>query len=136
MLRPLPETLFAKWHRGDKYFDTDGRRIETWHDVDHESRDNSDGDEARSDDGDEARSDDGDEERSDVGDATVSIHSVPLASEKPFDSLEERLRNSRLEDIGEAEEKMILQLIHWILQYDPLRRPSATEILEHPWFSS
>ncbi|KAF4955680.1 hypothetical protein FGADI_4373 [Fusarium gaditjirri] len=33
----------------------------------------------------------------------------------------------------EAEE--VKKLIRWILQYDPAKRPSAEEILRHPWFA-
>lgn len=35
-------------------------------------------------------------------------------------------------DLEEA--KQITALIRWILQYDSAERPSATDILDHPWF--
>ncbi|KAF4475808.1 CMGC SRPK kinase [Fusarium agapanthi] len=34
----------------------------------------------------------------------------------------------------EQEAQEVKKLIRWILQYDPAKRPSAEEILRHPWF--
>ncbi|KAF5671417.1 serine kinase [Fusarium heterosporum] len=38
-------------------------------------------------------------------------------------------------DLSEEEANEVKKLIRWILQYDPSKRPSAAEILQHPWFS-
>ncbi|KAI1423488.1 serine protein kinase [Xylaria sp. FL1777] len=38
-------------------------------------------------------------------------------------------------DLDEDEANQIKSLIRSILQYDPAERPSAVEILQHPWFS-
>ncbi|KAF5536840.1 cmgc srpk kinase [Fusarium napiforme] len=35
----------------------------------------------------------------------------------------------------EEEAQEVKKLIRWILQYDPAKRPSAEEILRHPWFA-
>lgn len=37
-------------------------------------------------------------------------------------------------DIGEEEGRTVKRLIRWILQYDPAKRPLATDILLDPWF--
>lgn len=37
-------------------------------------------------------------------------------------------------DIDEEEGLQVKKLIRWILQYDPAKRPSATDILLDPWF--
>lgn len=37
-------------------------------------------------------------------------------------------------DLGEDEARTVKELLRWILQYDPAKRPSAAEILSHPWF--
>ncbi|KAJ5976631.1 hypothetical protein N7481_010338 [Penicillium waksmanii] len=36
--------------------------------------------------------------------------------------------------LGEEEAQKVKALIRWILQYDPAKRPSPTEILSDPWF--
>lgn len=51
-------------------------------------------------------------------------------------TLEQRLRKNRPEDIDEAEEQQILHLLRWVFQYEPAARPSAEEILTHPWFKN
>ncbi|KAF5616943.1 cmgc srpk kinase [Fusarium sp. NRRL 25303] len=38
-------------------------------------------------------------------------------------------------DMTEEEAQEVKKLIRWILQYDPAKRPSAEEILRHPWFA-
>jgi non-specific serine/threonine protein kinase len=37
-------------------------------------------------------------------------------------------------DLDEEEANKVKALIRWILQYDPAKRPSPTEILSDPWF--
>ena len=37
-------------------------------------------------------------------------------------------------EIDELEARQVKELIRWILQYEPAERPSAKEILAHPWF--
>ncbi|EWG44697.1 CMGC/SRPK protein kinase [Fusarium verticillioides 7600] len=38
-------------------------------------------------------------------------------------------------EMTELEAQEVKKLIRWILQYDPAKRPSAEEILRHPWFA-
>lgn len=37
-------------------------------------------------------------------------------------------------DLDEDEAHRVKALIRWILQYDPAKKPSPTEILSNPWF--
>lgn len=37
-------------------------------------------------------------------------------------------------EIDKDEGRELKELIRWILQYDPAERPTAAEILQHPWF--
>ncbi|KAL2835280.1 kinase-like domain-containing protein [Aspergillus cavernicola] len=39
-------------------------------------------------------------------------------------------------DMGVEEAHVIKGLLRWILDYDPAKRPLASEFLEHPWFSA
>ncbi len=55
---------------------------------------------------------------------------------KPHDSLEKRFIEIMTGDIDEEEEKVVESLLRLILQYDPLRRPSAADLLEHPWITA
>lgn len=50
------------------------------------------------------------------------------------DSMEEMFDEAE-PDVSQDEGRKIKQLIRWILQYDPEKRPSASEILQDPWFS-
>lgn len=38
-------------------------------------------------------------------------------------------------EMTEDKAQEVKKLIRWILQYDPANRPSAEEILRHPWFA-
>ncbi|KAN0066972.1 Protein kinase-like domain containing protein, partial [Elaphomyces granulatus] len=38
------------------------------------------------------------------------------------------------DDIPQNEAKAITDLMRWILQYDPAKRPTPSEILRHSWF--
>ncbi|KAG9505115.1 hypothetical protein J7337_002081 [Fusarium musae] len=38
-------------------------------------------------------------------------------------------------ELTEEEAQEVKTLVRWILQYDPAKRPSAEEILRHPWFA-
>jgi hypothetical protein len=54
----------------------------------------------------------------------------------PFinDPLEVLFDENKPDDIDAEEAKVITTLIRQILKYDPSQRPSAEEILGHPWF--
>jgi non-specific serine/threonine protein kinase len=51
------------------------------------------------------------------------------------DSLEVHFDQNKPSDIDVEEAKVITDLIRKILQYEPAKRPTAEEILKHPWFS-
>jgi non-specific serine/threonine protein kinase len=48
-------------------------------------------------------------------------------------SMEERF-DQAAPDLDEEEGQKVKELIRWILQYDPPKRPSPAEILLDPWF--
>ena len=50
-------------------------------------------------------------------------------------SLEDHFHESpTLVDVSPAEQVALLDFIRYILRYDPEKRPSAEELLQHPWF--
>ncbi|GJJ15715.1 hypothetical protein Clacol_009993 [Clathrus columnatus] len=52
----------------------------------------------------------------------------------PYDSLEVMFAQHKPDDIDEAESAVICSLIRQMLVYAPEERPSAIELLKHPWF--
>lgn len=51
-------------------------------------------------------------------------------------SLENQLKINKSDEIAEEEERVVLDLLLYVLRYEPRERPSAEEILKHPWFGS
>jgi serine/threonine protein kinase len=49
-------------------------------------------------------------------------------------SLEERFDHGKPADVSDDDAKMVKALLRRILQYDPAKRPTASEILQDPWF--
>ena len=49
-------------------------------------------------------------------------------------SLETRFQEEKSSEINENEEKIVLDLLLSALSYEPENRPSAKEMLYHPWF--
>ncbi|KAF5234764.1 hypothetical protein FANTH_11953 [Fusarium anthophilum] len=47
----------------------------------------------------------------------------------------EKAFDEKCPEMAEEEAQEVKELIRWILQYDPAKRPSAEEILRHPWFA-
>ncbi|KAF5566762.1 CMGC SRPK kinase [Fusarium phyllophilum] len=47
----------------------------------------------------------------------------------------EKAFDKKSPEMTEEEAQEVKKLIRWILQYDPAKRPSAEEILRHPWFA-
>ncbi len=53
----------------------------------------------------------------------------------PWPSLETHFdKRPTLVDVNPSERVALLELIRYIMQYDPKKRPSATQLLRHPWF--
>ena len=131
VLEPLPESwLKEKWPRASKYFGPNRERLNPEMSID-DSDEEDLGDEAGKDlddleddatDGEDDKQFDGDEDE-DGGDA-------PLIN-SPLEVLFER---NKADDIDEKEAKVITSLLRRILKYEPSQRPSAAELLEHPWF--
>lgn len=61
----------------------------------------------------------------------------PYGDGEPYinDSLEVMFEKNKPADIDDDESAVLCALIRQILNYDPAKRPSAMELLEHPWFS-
>ena len=49
-------------------------------------------------------------------------------------SLETRFQEEKSSELNENEEKIVLDLLRSALSYEPEKRPSAKEMLCHPWF--
>ncbi|KAF5665598.1 CMGC SRPK kinase [Fusarium circinatum] len=47
----------------------------------------------------------------------------------------EKAFDEKCPEMAEEEAQEVKELIRWTLQYDPAKRPSAEEILGHPWFA-
>jgi serine/threonine protein kinase len=54
----------------------------------------------------------------------------------PSAPLEDKICRFKLNDIDDAESKEIMSLLKDILHTDPMKRPSAAELLTRPWFST
>ncbi|KAI9162800.1 Cytochrome P450 monooxygenase apf7 [Paramyrothecium foliicola] len=66
--------------------------------------------------------------------ATSPVIPTDLVDEEPFQSLEQKLKKRWPGPDAESEAKEVLDLLLRILSLDPGNRPSAAEILQHPWF--
>ncbi len=51
-------------------------------------------------------------------------------------SLEDYFDRHKSADLEPNEADMFKALLRWILQYDEELRPSAADLLQHPWFTS
>jgi serine/threonine protein kinase len=60
----------------------------------------------------------------------------PRASKWYGPDLDKLFEENRSPEIGDEESKILLQLMRQIFEYDPQLRPTAEELLKHPWFSS
>ncbi|KAK0099716.1 hypothetical protein ONS95_013391 [Cadophora gregata] len=56
--------------------------------------------------------------------------------EEPYisDDLEKSFRENKSDEVDEEQTSIIISVIREIMQYDPRKRPSAGELLKHPWF--
>lgn len=53
---------------------------------------------------------------------------------KPLPPMNEVLKALDLPGMGEKEKMQVEELLRWTLNYDPAKRPSTAELLEHEWF--
>jgi len=132
VLEPLPDFwLKEKWPRAGKFFGPNRERfnpyseedaeMEVMDDTSIEEMDNADSkelEEAHQEE--EEEGDDGDDKMEDG----IWIN----------DPLEKLFEKNKPEDIDEAEAEVVTALIRQILKYEPSQRPSALELLQHPWF--
>ena len=51
-----------------------------------------------------------------------------------FGPLEKIFRQNKSDEISEEEEGLVLDLLRYVLRYEPKERPLADDILKHPWF--
>ncbi|RBR20298.1 uncharacterized protein FIESC28_05262 [Fusarium coffeatum] len=127
VIGPFPQSLREKWRRADNYFGSDDEKLQPQDEG--EDSPNEDKDEDIRNTGNSASlGAESDEEMSDTS-------SVPLAYPGEYSSLERQFADEKPDDIRETEEQEILHLLRWIFQYDPSRRPSTAELLDHPWVS-
>lgn len=109
-LGPLPSTLRGFWPRYDAYFDSTGKQQR----FSVESNSNSP--------------------------ATTPEHGIEdFIDERNFDldpvgGLPLEARFARIAEIDDEEASTICQLLRMILVYEANERPSANQILGHPWF--
>jgi non-specific serine/threonine protein kinase len=52
-----------------------------------------------------------------------------------YESLENMFAANKPADIDDTESGIVCKLIRQILDFDPAKRPSAADLLKHPWFS-
>ena len=55
-----------------------------------------------------------------------------LDKDEPFET---RFHREKACDIDDNEEDSVMDLLRQILRYEPEKRPSAEELLSHPWFA-
>lgn len=63
-------------------------------------------------------------------------HRVYFREDRPdlYESLEARFSRAKHPDLADAEAIGVIMLIRKMLTYDPFERPTAEELLKHPWF--
>lgn len=113
IIAPLPASIISVWSRASKWYDADHNRLKPEEDED----DAAEGGPAVNVTGNESEDEDDGEE--------------PYI----WDSLEKSFASCELPDIDEEEATVICQLVRQILVFDPAERPSAEELLKHPWFA-
>lgn len=61
----------------------------------------------------------------------------PYSNDEPYihQSLEVLFAENKPAEIDNKESTVLCSLMRQILEYDPAKRPSAVDLLKHPWFS-
>lgn len=111
IIGPLPSYFLQKWPRADRYFELNGqRKPAAGNPIDLYM---------------EAR----------FGLDTTSAKEVvgPPPPLDPLDKLFHKNKPSQLDNDNDQEENVIVALLRIILRHDPRERPSASDLLEHPW---
>ena len=138
ILEPLPDSwLLEKWPRAHKYFGPNRERLSPEMDI--ESLEGEIfGDEAGKDFNDEADNDINDEPDENATDRVEGglrgEHEEQETGPWINSPLETLFAENKPADIDNAEAGVITSLIRSILKYNPSKRPSAIELLQHPWF--
>jgi len=126
-LGPLPPEIQDRWLQYDRYFDSEGRQIRFSVEADHPPESDYEG------------SSDGtsnpDHERSSDGGSVDTDREEHPQDQWVRQSLEEKFMEYKMDEIDECESKVILDLLRKILVYKAQDRPSASELLQHPWFA-
>ncbi|KAI9795105.1 MAG: hypothetical protein M1816_000127 [Peltula sp. TS41687] len=150
-LGPLPKRLLSKWPRSAKYFDVDGELIikeypftpmSTFEERDDVVREDTDiikatrgqhsGMEA------EAHPEGWSSDGYVVGNREAIEGQGPEledpANQEVWD-LEARFKRFKPSEMDDEEAAVVFSLMRKALAYDPDERPTASELLQHPWFS-
>jgi hypothetical protein len=147
VLEPLPDFwLKEKWPRAGKFFGPNRERfnpyseedaeMEVMDDIDSEEMDDTsieEMDNADSKELEEAHQEEEEEEEGkeeERGDGDDKMEDGIWIN----DPLEKLFEKNKPADIDEAEAEVVTALIRQILKYEPSQRPSALELLQHPWF--
>jgi serine/threonine protein kinase len=72
----------------------------------------------------------------DDGELFNTMISGPPGISDRFGPLENLFKQHKSDEIGEEEERLVLDLLRHVLRYEPEERPSAEDLLKHPWFQS
>jgi PAS domain-containing protein len=140
ILEPLPDSwLKEKWPRAGKFFGPNRERLNPYSEEDAEAEEMDDIDSEEMDDTGAEEMDNTDskeleeahqEEEEECDDGDDKMQDGIWIN----DSLEKLFEKNKPEDIDEAEAEVVTALIRQILKYEPSQRPSALELLQHPWF--
>ena len=104
----LPPHMFKHWRRGNIYLSPDGKTL---------------------------ISENAQRELIKKGDQRDEEDLDNVVDEEPAETLESLINRLKPDDLDDEEAKEVLQLLLWILNLDPEKRPSAEQILQHPWFN-
>ena len=152
VLEPLPDSwLKEKWPRADRFFGPNRERLNPYSEenVGTEELDDTDSmemDDAGTEEMDDTSTEEMDTEEMDnaeteeLGEVQKDGEECDDGNEKMQDGslindpLEKLFEKNKPEDIDKAEAEVVTALIRQILKYEPSQRPSAMELLQHPWF--
>ena len=145
ILGPLPQHILSRWPRANLYYDSEGRQREK-HPEKPRNEEGSETELARKERAEDEQLPgghvDGDTPGDHLGGEAIpgDDHGGDNDSEDAYDippllSLEGYFNEYKRADVSDKEAAAITELIRLVLQYDPKKRPSAVELLKHPWFA-